>query len=295
MVLSHKTATGLPYGIVDEIGGRSRMEDQFAVYHFPEQEFFSAEIYDGHGGTRAALYASEMLTPAFMHLWSREQAKPVLERREEAELLREAFHQVDRYIVSQVDQIGTTAAIFYLIGNRFLAANAGDSRVVIGISGGAAVLTVDHRPYIGSEQERIEGLGGSIITVGVPRVQGVLAVTRSLGDAFLKPYVTAEPRVAEGNLGRENDWAVLACDGVWDVMEPHTAMMLVRQAGLPQEGAQAVLDEALNRGSTDNITVLVIDLRPLTATLRASAMDMGRVTDFALADIDRPNPGSPMP
>ena len=62
-------------------------------------------------------------------------------------------------------------------------------------------MSEDHKPELLRETKRINALGGRVIHWGRWRVEGVLAVSRSIGDARLKPYVTAEPDIFEHELG----------------------------------------------------------------------------------------------
>lgn len=257
------------------------MEDQHAVYDSEERAFFSVEIYDGHGGRRPALIAAEMLTPAFLHALNREMKKPAADRRSEADLLRDAYLEVDAYIVKQRLQAGTCVVQLYIIGGRFMAANTGDSRAVIGTAAGVAVLTRDHKPDDIPERSRIEALGGRVVVFGVPRVEGILAISRALGDTCLKPYVSPEPRISEGSLGTENDRAVLACDGIWDVLSPETVMTEARRHEDPKETAKSISRMARDAGSGDNITVIVLDLRHHTAGLKNKEMKITGIYDRA--------------
>ena len=268
------------WGIAEDIGLRESLEDAYVVMDHTSEGFFSAEIFDGHGGKAAANYAAEMMTPAFRLAMARELEKPEPGRRKDPELVFRAYDEVNRYIVGKTAS-GTTAATLYFLSDRFLAANAGDSRIIIGTAAGVRDLSEDHKPYLPAERSRIESLGGRVLFRGVPRVQGILSVSRSLGDVHLKPFVAAEPRVVEGLLGNENDYAVLACDGVWDVLTSAHVMALVREAGTANEAARRVMNTSLDSGSTDNITVIVLDLRPFTATLHRAAMEVLSITDFA--------------
>ena len=162
----------IPYGLIEDIGLRDRMEDGHAIYHLPDMEFFSAEIYDGHGGKKAAQVAAEMLTPCFLDLLNKESGKPSENIIKERDLLRQAYLEVDSYIIKTGTESGTTAATFYLLDGRFISANVGDTRVIIGIERGVDLLTSDHRPNLSKEKNRIEKLGGHITGHGVPRVQG---------------------------------------------------------------------------------------------------------------------------
>ena len=257
------------------------MEDAHAIFDIQEEGLFSAEVYDGHGGRDAAYAASEMLTPHFLSLLRSERSKPASDKRPDSELLREAYLAADRYMTDRSIVSGTAAATFLIIGDRFLAANVGDSRVVLGARRDAVQLTIDHKPNVPAERSRIESLGGVVITHAVPRVQGILAMSRALGDPVLKPYVSAEPRIVEGLLGSENDFAVVACDGVWDVLTPKDVIGVARDVGDAQPAAERIVAKALGAGSNDNVTVIVLDLRQHTAQLPRKKMEILAVLDRA--------------
>ena len=140
-------------------------------------------------------------------------------------------------------------------------------------------MTKDHKPHIKEERSRIERMGGKVITYDVPRFQGVLAISRAIGDTYLKPFVIAYPRILEGNLSCENDYAVLACDGVWDVLEPEDVMDIVRKEQKPQVVAEKIVKEALFSGSTDNITVIVVDLKDYTREINREKMEILRIRE----------------
>lgn len=259
-------------GVCEHIGMREVMEDAHAVRDHPG--CFSAEVFDGHYGSLAARTAAAFLTPCFWSLRSMQANRPEEARRSDLELLREAYLRTDDIIIARGIPGGATAATLHLLGARFLAANVGDSRIVIGTASGSMLLTVDHRPELPEEMARIESLGGRVIHLDVPRVQGELAISRALGDAHLKPYVSAEPRIIEGRLGRENDWAVLATDGIWDVISPAEAVLASRKSGDPQEAAELIVSIACWRGAHDNMTVIVLDLSGCTRELTRSSMEI---------------------
>ena len=116
------------------------------------------------------------------------------------------------------------------------------------------------------EKKRIENSGGFILR---NRVLGVLAVSRSFGDHSLKQFVVSTPFVNSMALTEEDDFLILACDGVWDVMSDQEVVDFVKVYAENQNGsteekfdviARALVDEALKRGSTDNITAIVVKL-----------------------------------
>ena len=107
-------------------------------------------------------------------------------------------------------------------------------------------------------------------------------MSRALGDRGLKPYVSSEPRIVEGHPGNENDYAVLACDGVWDVLMPDEVMLIVRAAIDPGRASEEISRKALDHGSTDNITVIVLDLREYVKELKRKMMEITGIIDFGV-------------
>lgn len=269
------------YGVGEAVGYREQMEDASAIWDIDEEGLFAAEVYDGHSGRAAALAAAELMTPCLRALIKSEKEKGGKQPFHCCELVRQAYLTTDATIVGRGIEDGAAAATLYIKGEKYVIANAGDTRAVIGKGEGWLQLTLDHKPDVPEERMRIEGLGGSVIIWGVPRVQGILAMSRALGDPSLKPFVTPEPRVAEGLLGKENDIVVIACDGVWDVLKPAEVLTLARQEPDPQKAADAIVARALEAGSADNITAVVLDLRDYTNALSREHMEMLSVVDKA--------------
>jgi len=249
------------------------MEDAHAFRH-PGEGFFAAEVYDGHCGSAAASIAARVLTPYFESMRTAELDKPAVDRRAERDLLKEAYLKTDRFIVNSGTISGAAAATFYLLGKRFLAANAGDVRILIGTDGKGRILTVDHSPWDPEERARIEALGGEVVIMDIPRVQGALAVSRALGDLPFKPFISAKPHIVEGLLGQENDLVLLASDGLWHGLDLHEALLMARAAEDPQSAADQILFQACAQGAPDNITIMVLDLRDLTRHMAREKMEI---------------------
>jgi serine/threonine protein phosphatase PrpC len=115
-------------------------------------------------------------------------------------------------------------------------------------------LTFDHRADDSHEIERIENTGGFVLK---QRVVGILAVARSLGDHGMKDFVVCQPylNTVEAQSG---DLLILACDGLWDVLSDNESVQFVEDfKGNSDEAAQGLVNEAVKRGSTDNISVIV--------------------------------------
>ena len=90
-------------------------------------------------------------------------------------------------------------------------ANVGDARAVLSRGGKAVRLTYDHKGSDKQEAKRIMDAGGFVMN---NRVNGVLAVTRSLGDSSMKEFVVGSPYTTETELSEDDEFLVIACDGV---------------------------------------------------------------------------------
>ncbi|KAL1998349.1 hypothetical protein VTN02DRAFT_6356 [Thermoascus thermophilus] len=135
-------------------------------------------------------------------------------------------------------------------------ANVGDARIILCRNGKALRLSYDHKGSDENEGKRIANAGGLILN---NRVNGVLAVTRALGDAYLKDLVTGHPYTTETVIQPDVDeFLILACDGLWDVCSDQEAVDLIRHIPDAQEASKVLVDHALARFSTDNLSCMVI-------------------------------------
>ncbi|KAM0722804.1 hypothetical protein Q7P37_002246 [Cladosporium fusiforme] len=135
-------------------------------------------------------------------------------------------------------------------------ANVGDARIVLCRNGKALRLSYDHKGSDENEGKRIAGAGGLILN---NRVNGVLAVTRALGDAYMKDLVTGHPYTTETVIQPDMDeFLILACDGLWDVCSDQEAVDLIRNIQDPQAASKVLVDHALARFSTDNLSCMVV-------------------------------------
>ncbi|KAF3062922.1 Protein phosphatase 2C [Trichoderma lentiforme] len=135
-------------------------------------------------------------------------------------------------------------------------ANVGDARIILCRNGKALRLSYDHKGSDENEGKRIANAGGLILN---NRVNGVLAVTRALGDTYMKDLVTGHPYTTETVIQHDLDeFIIIACDGLWDVCSDQEAVDLVREVHDPGEGSKLLVDHALNRFSTDNLSCMIV-------------------------------------
>lgn len=175
------------------------------------------------------------------------------------EALIATYYELHQDIVKLNFQDGTAALLAIIMGDNIVLANAGDQRAVLSRSGKAIPLTKDHRPDVPEEKERIERDGGFVSEN--KRVDGVLALSRALGDPELHPHVSQHPDIIHCEITAEDEWLIMCCDGVWDVMDNDTAVSIVNSEKDPNKAAVKLRDYAHGLGSTDNISVICFNLK----------------------------------
>lgn len=144
-------------------------------------------------------------------------------------------------------------------------ANVGDSRCILSRGGRAVSLHRLHRMSESDECERIIAAGGTVLK---NRVNGVLAISRAFGDIEFKGsnplhgLVIAVPDIHVERITPMTEFIVLATDGLFDVMEPQVVVNYVREklhANLSlQDTARSLTKEAVDRGSIDNVTAVIL-------------------------------------
>ncbi|KAM6165057.1 protein phosphatase 1F [Erethizon dorsatum] len=257
---------------------RRRMEDRhvslpvfnllFGLSDPVDRAYFA--VFDGHGGVDAARYAA-----VHVHVNAARQPKLLTDP---AEALKEAFQHTDEMFLLKAKrerlQSGTTGVCALVAGTTLHVAWLGDSQVFLVQQGQLVKLMEPHRPDQPEEWERIEELGGFVTFMDCWRVNATLAVSRAIGDIFQKPYVSGEADSASRELTGSEDYLLLACDGFFDFVHLDEVTSLVRGHLVKQEGnglhvAEELVAVARERGSNDNITVMVVFLRDPRELLEA--------------------------
>ncbi|MGH0132133.1 UNVERIFIED_CONTAM: hypothetical protein FKN15_049994 [Acipenser sinensis] len=160
-------------------------------------------------------------------------------------------------LVASLLSAGTTATVALLRdGIELVVASVGDSRAMLSRKGKASKLTVDHTPERKDEKERYVAWN----SLGQPNVNGRLAMTRSIGDFDLKRKgVIAEPETKRINLHHSYDsFLALTTDGINFIMNSQEICDVINQCHDPLEAAQVISEQALQYGSEDNSTIIVI-------------------------------------
>ncbi|KAM3624036.1 uncharacterized protein V6R79_018335 [Siganus canaliculatus] len=249
-------------GCASLIGQRKENEDRFQVSQMTDDILYFA-VFDGHGGPEAADFCEKHMEKFIKDLVAKESDLEVV--------VTKAFLEVDKALARHLHfspnapgmNAGTTATVALLRdGIELVVGSVGDSRAMLCRKGKAVKLTVDHTPERKDEKERIKKSGGFITwnSLGQPNVNGRLAMTRSIGDFDLKNMgVIAEPETKRISLTHVHDsFLALTTDGVNFIMNSQEICNVINQCHDPKEAAQRISDQALQYGSEDNSTIIVV-------------------------------------
>ncbi|KAK1428659.1 hypothetical protein QVD17_17498 [Tagetes erecta] len=251
------------YSVYCKRGRREAMEDRFKVeVHFngdKKKAFFG--VFDGHGGSKAAEFASENLQKNIQNEVEKRGEKEIVEA------IRQGYLTTDSEFLKQEQRGGACCVTAIITSGNLVVSNAGDCRAVISRGGAAEALTSDHRPSRLDEKQRIESLGGYVDSIrGVSRVLGSLAVSRGIGDRSLKQWITAEPETKVFKLLPEFEFLIMASDGLWEKVSNQEAVDLARPFCASIDKLEALsackklVELAASRGSLDDTSVMIIHL-----------------------------------
>eukprot|EP00466_Bigelowiella_natans_P006040 jgi/Bigna1/80860/fgenesh1_pg.75_\ len=191
-----------------------------------------AGVYDGHGGTSVSFY------------------------------LKQTLHRVIQQEIinaETIEYIGDTNPPAFL-----MIANVGDSRAVLSRGGRAVSLSTIQKPTNPVESARIKRAGGFIFR---GRVNGELAVSRAFGDGQFKEdggeTVSVRPEVRHLRLSSSDEYLILGCDGLFDVMSDESVVGFVssklEKAASVKGVGVALVEHAVNKlRSRDNVSVVVL-------------------------------------
>ncbi|XP_053245672.1 integrin-linked kinase-associated serine/threonine phosphatase 2C [Podarcis raffonei] len=283
---------GLKGYVAERKGEREEMQDAHVILNditeecspLPSQitrvSYFA--VFDGHGGVRASKYAAQNLHQNLIRKFPKGDV-PSVEKTIRRCLL-DTFKYTDEEFLKQASsqkpawKDGSTATCVLVIDNTLYIANLGDSRALLcryneeSQKYTALSLSKEHNPTQYDERMRIQKAGGN---VREGRVLGVLEVSRSIGDGQYKRFgVISVPDVKRCQLTHNDRFILLACDGLFKVFSPDEAvnfiMSCLEDKTIPTRDAKSAADaryeaacnrlanKAVQRGSADNVTVVVV-------------------------------------
>ncbi|XP_078445937.1 putative protein phosphatase 2C 43 [Wolffia australiana] len=266
-------------------------------------------VYDGHRGPEAAKFVSDHL---FLHLIKFAQETGTISE----DVIRNAFSATEdgflahirrmRPVEPKIAASGSCCLVAIIWRETLYVANLGDSRAVMGCLGrsnhvAAEQITLDHNASVEEVRQELRSLHPDdshivVLKNGVWRVKGIIQVSRSIGDAYLKwpeyaidpsldprlalpepltrSVLSAEPSITRRVLRPYDKFLILASDGLWDHLSNQKAVEIVHshpRKGIARRLARMALEEAIKMKDSslwrmpggcrmlhDDITVIVI-------------------------------------
>ncbi|CDW91638.1 probable protein phosphatase 2c 25-like [Stylonychia lemnae] len=231
---------------------RKTQEDRFVAKNgiFGQQENGLFAIFDGHLGPQASEFCSSNLEKTLAKFESQmNQAGPCLKH-------------TDQNSYSD----GTTALMALIRQRHITIAHLGDSSAFLIRNNQVMELTSEHTPSRIDEYLRIIQSGGKIVSLGQSvRVEGVLEVTRSIGDKDLKNCLIAEPEIHTIDLTHQDQYMILASDGIFKTFTKEQViseiMIKINEGHGLGQIAELVSRQAHQLSCPDNTTLLIVDLK----------------------------------
>ncbi|XP_041995120.1 probable protein phosphatase 2C 38 [Salvia splendens] len=242
-------------------------------------------VYDGHGGPETARFIRDRL---FQNL-----KKFTAENRDmSADVIKNAFITTEEEFLSLVRKqwdimpkmasVGSCCLVGIICGGRMYIANAGDSRAVLGRLSKAErevkaiQLSTEHNANLASVRDELHTLHPDdpdivVLKHNVWRVKGIIQVSRSIGDAYLKksefnkppllpkfrlpepfekPLLLAEPSILIQELLPQDEFIIFASDGLWEHLSNQEAVDIVNSSprnGIARKLVKAALQEAAKK------------------------------------------------
>ncbi|XAR59855.1 Phosphoprotein phosphatase [Bertholletia excelsa] len=242
-------------------------------------------VYDGHGGPETSRFINDQLFQHLKRFTSEQQSMSV-------EVIRKAFQATEEGFLSvvtnqwpmkpQIAAVGSCCLVGVICNGTLYVANLGDSRVVMGrlVKATGEVLAVqlsaEHNVAIESVRQELHSLHPDdpqivVLKHNVWRVKGLIQVSRSIGDVYLKkaefnreplyskfrlrepfrrPILSSEPSISEHQLQPHDQFVIFASDGLWEHLSNQEAVDIVQnhpRSGSARRLVKAALQEAAKK------------------------------------------------
>jgi serine/threonine protein phosphatase PrpC len=194
-----------------------------------------------------------------------------------------SFNACDKLVCSESELKGGSTAVCAYVSTHpetgeftLHVANVGDSQALLMREGNTWYpLTEDHRCQREDERIRVERAGAAVVYASrALRVNGVLNVTRSIGDVNMKDVIISQPECRTVSILDTDEYLLMASDGVISALTPDDLTDVVQECTIQgfaearnrpraSEISEAVVEAALARRAVDNLCVVVVDLKQL--------------------------------
>ncbi|CAL5366137.1 unnamed protein product [Camellia sinensis] len=242
-------------------------------------------IYDGHGGPETSRYVNDHLFHNLKRFTTDQQSMSV-------DVIRKAFQATEEGFLSlvtkqwptkpQIAAVGSCCLVGVICGGTLYIANLGDSRAVLGrlVQATGEVLAIqlstEHNASIESIRQELRSLHPDdsqivVLKHNVWRVKGLIQISRSIGDVYLKkaefnreplyakfrlrepfrrPILSAEPSICVHELQPDDRFLIFASDGLWEHLSNQEAVDIVQNHpcnGSARRLVKAALQEAAKK------------------------------------------------
>lgn len=209
-------------------------------------------VFDGMGGEQSGEVASMLAAKIFLN------NKKNIENDFDKFIktyIEEANKKLCEYMEEKDDlTMGTTAAILQVDtgAKKAYAANVGDSKIYFIRNGEVTVLTQDHN------------IPGELYRMGIIENHEIFThkdknkLTQYIGifddDILIEPYIAEDVDI------QTDDIFIICSDGLTDGVYPDDFNEIISTENAPSRIAEKLVNKAMQNGSRDNITVLVVKI-----------------------------------
>jgi len=226
-------------------------------------------VYDGHGGPETARFINDHL---FNHLRKFATEHKCIS----VDVIRKAFQATEEGFLSlvsrewslkpQIASVGSCCLVGVICSGTLYVANLGDSRAVLGrlvkATGEVVAMQLSSEHNACNEEVRQELRLAHpddpqivVLKHNVWRVKGLIQISRSIGDVYLKrpeynreplhskfrlretfqrPILSSDPQITEHRIQPSDQFAIFASDGLWEHLSNQEAVELVQNS--PRNG-----------------------------------------------------------
>ncbi|WJX88380.1 [pyruvate dehydrogenase (acetyl-transferring)]-phosphatase [Trifolium repens] len=234
-------------------------------------------VYDGHGGPETSRFICDHL---FQHL----KRFATEHKSMSVEVIRKAFQATEEGFLGvvtkqwpinpQIASVGSCCLVGVICGGSLYIANLGDSRAVLGrvVRATGEVLAIqlspEHNVAIESVRQEMQSLHPDdpkivVLKHNVWRVKGLIQISRSIGDVYLKkaefnkeplyakfrlretfksPILSSDPSISVHELQEHDQFLIFASDGLWEHLSNQDAVDIVQNH--PHSGSARKLIKA---------------------------------------------------
>lgn len=214
-------------------------------------------VADGMGGHRSGEIASAIATRSVAEHLTQDTFSGLLAIEGEhtnvspvLDVVREAFLDANRQVVSLLPGGGTTMTAAVMLGEQLTIGHVGDSRAYVISDDKMKVLTRDH-----TFVERLRELGEVTLEEANNHPQRHV-LYRAIGQGdMLEVDVFTHPTPHGGEL-------LICSDGLWGVVPEGRILNIIKRAAHPQDACDELVQAANREGGPDNITVVLVRFPP---------------------------------